>query len=416
MTEPQPLIGDRVNASPSAIRRQVRTREEETLLGRLRQRYGQIRLMNPPLKGPLAYANWLWANLELALGTSRIRARPVKLTLDPTNVCQLRCPLCPTGLEMQDREKGHANLQMFEHLLEHVGGSLFFLDFFNWGEPLLNMHVEEFIGMASRKKIVCSVSTNLSLPLTDERIGRIVGSGLHEMIVSLDGASSETYATYRRGGKFELVCKNMRRIAAEKRRRGQTAPLLTWQFLVFRFNQHEMESARELAAEIGVDRLLFRRPFLDVERYALSDEDKKTMSGWSPDERIFQIEGAPAGGAGKGSEVHSRCGWHYMSTAINWDGSVAPCCTTYEKRDDFGALGRHGEQAYMDVVNNAAFRSVRERFAGRRKEPVALICEKCPTPEIMDYHKFLNRQVLLFTLVGLTEAARRMFGGRRRAE
>jgi MoaA/NifB/PqqE/SkfB family radical SAM enzyme len=397
--------------SESALGRQARSTAEASFLGRLRVRYGEVKLMRPPLKGVRAYANWIRANYELRVGASVIKARPLKLTLDPTNVCQLRCPLCPTGLEIQDRAKGHARLDMFEHLMDHLGPYLFFIDFFNWGEPLLNTHLEDFIRLASARKIVCNVSTNLSLPLTDRRIDRLVSSGLHELIVSLDGASADSYATYRRGGKFDLVCGNIRRIVEAKRRRGQTFPLITWQFLVFRFNQQEIDKAWELAADMGVDRVLFRRPFLDVDRYPLSRDDKQEIAGWAPDDRLFQIE-VPSGAATQ--KTYSRCGWHYMSSAINWDGSVAPCCTAFETRDDFGSVGKDGGAAYMDVVNNSAFRAVRERFAGRGKDPVALICEKCPTPEIMNYHRFLNRQVALFTLVAVFEKVTRPFRRRNR--
>src|SRR5579863_1511586 len=203
-------------------------------ISRLGNRCGEVALMSPRIKGLRAYSNWALSNYEVLVRASRIKARPVKLTFDPTNVCQLRCPLCPTGLQVQDRDTGHAQLHMFQHLIEEVGDYLFFIDFFNWGEPLLNPRVEEFIRLASSKKIVSSMSTNLSLPLTDDRVNRIVTSGLNEMIVSLDGASSQTYATYRRQGKFDLVYGNMQRIIQEKRRLGQTFPLVTWQFLVFR--------------------------------------------------------------------------------------------------------------------------------------------------------------------------------------
>ena len=64
--------------------------------------------------------------------------------------------------------------------------------FFNWGEPLLNTHLEDFISLANSKNVLSAISTNLSLQLSDDRIRRLVTSGLREMIVSLDGASSET--------------------------------------------------------------------------------------------------------------------------------------------------------------------------------------------------------------------------------
>jgi MoaA/NifB/PqqE/SkfB family radical SAM enzyme len=382
--------------------------DASSLMARLRERYRMVARMNPRWKGIRAYTNWVRSNYELWAGASRIKARPVKLTFDPTNVCQLRCPLCPTGLRIQDRPQGRAQLEMLQRLLDEVGDYVFFIDFFNWGEPLLNPEVESFIRLASSRKIVSSLSTNLCLPLTDERIRRIIESGLGELIVSLDGASNATYTTYRRQGRFELVYENLRRIVDTRQRLGQTSPLITWQFLVFRFNEHEMERAKALAAEIGVDRIVFQPPFLHTDRYPLAADEKTMIDSWASSNPRFHA----AAESGGGVERNPRCGWHYMATALNWDGSVAPCCTTYETRDDFGTLGAAGEHSYMDVVNNSKFRFIRDRFAGRRQDPLGLVCESCPTPSIMGYHRFLNRQVVLFSTVGLLEGLRALIGRR----
>jgi MoaA/NifB/PqqE/SkfB family radical SAM enzyme len=371
--------------------------------------------MSPRLRSPRAYANWILSNAERLAGVSRIRARPLKLTFDTTNVCQLRCPLCPTGLKAQDRSHGHARIEMFERLLDEVGNCLFFIDFYNWGEPLLNTHVDDFIRLASSRKIVCTMSTNLSLPLTDDRIRRLLTSGLNEIVVSIDGATSRSYSTYRVLGNFELVCDNLRRMVAIKRQLGQAQPLITWQYLVFRFNEGEIGEAARMAAEIGVDRIDFRSPFLDVDRYPLGESDRQTMAAWAATDRLYQIAPKTAAAAAK---RYTRCGWHYTSAAINWDGSVAPCCTVFEKRDDFGTLGPCGEHGYMEVVNNALFRSVRDRFAGRESKPTNLVCENCPTPLIMDYHKMLNRHIVFFSFVAATQAVRRFLripGSRRPA-
>ena len=373
-------------------------------LGRLRKRWHELASIRPPLKRPAAYANWIRANYELWRGTSRIHARPIKITFDPTNICQLRCPLCPTGLRAQDRELGRARTELFARLMDEIGPYVFFIDFFNWGEPLLNPQVEELIQIAASHKIVCNMSTNLSLALSDDRIERLVRSGLREMVVSIDGASRETYETYRRKGDFDLVVKNLSRIVEAKRRLGLTFPVITWQFLVFRFNEHERDAARALADRIGVDRLEFRTAFLDVNRFPVSAEDAKAIADWKPTDVAFQVEHHKSA-----TKHHARCGWHYMSSAINWDGSVTPCCTTFEKRDDFGTLGKDGRTSYQDVINNDAFRGVRERFAGRRADPVPHVCENCPTPVIMDYHQYLNKKVLIFTAAALAQAAGRLF-------
>jgi len=82
--------------------------------------------------------------------------------------------------------------------MDEVGDYVFFLDLFNWGEPLLDPNLEELVRIASARRIVTNVSSNLSLPLSDERIESLVKSGLCQLVVSLDGTSQETYQNYRR--------------------------------------------------------------------------------------------------------------------------------------------------------------------------------------------------------------------------
>jgi len=374
-----------------------------------RKRFSEVSGLQPRLRHPKAYVNWLRANYELLTRSGTIGARPLKLTFDPTNYCQLRCPLCPTGARIQDRDRGRAQRHVFEHLMEEVGDYVFLLDFFNWGEPLLNEQAEELVSIASRRNIVTFLSSNLSIPMNDQRIGRLVDSGLSQLIVSLDGASAATYGTYRRVGRFDLVLDNMKRVLAARRARGMTTPRVNWQFLVFRFNEHEIETVRRMADDLGVDSVTFRAPFLDEGRVPLSAADKTAVGGWAPTRLEFNRydEASPAHTV---VPARPRCGWHYMSTAINWDGTVAPCCTVFEKRDDFGQLSGAGGD-YMSIVNNAKFRAVRDSFAGRGAgadgaDPQGLVCLKCPTPFLMDYHSHVNRQILLYSAASALDALR----------
>jgi MoaA/NifB/PqqE/SkfB family radical SAM enzyme len=248
------------------------------------------------------------------------------------------------------------------------------------------------------------MSSNLSVPMSDTRIRRLVESGLNQLIVSLDGATPETYGTYRRLGRFDLVLQNMKRLLAIRKEMGVTLPLINWQFLVFRFNQHEIDTVRAMAQDMGVDSVTFRAPFLDEGRVPVSAEDKEKIAQWAPTLREYNRYDPD-------SEAHTvvpprpRCGWHYMSTAINWDGTVAPCCTVFEKRDDFGRLSGAG-QDYMKIVNNDAFRAVRDNFAGRTTGKTGLICDVCPTPFLMNYGSHLNRQVLLYSMTSALDALR----------
>jgi MoaA/NifB/PqqE/SkfB family radical SAM enzyme len=383
----------------------------QSLTRRFKTSFRELSTVAPSFKPWKAYANWARANYELLTRPGEVRARPLKLTIDPTNVCQLRCPLCPTGYQVQDRERGHASLHVFEHLMQEIGDYLFFIDFYNWGEPLLSPQITDLIRLAHDRGIVTNISTNLSLRLSEERIQRIVESGLSSIVCAIDGASQETYATYRRRGKFDLAFDNMRRIIQIRNRLGLRRPVVCWQFLVFRFNQHERARAQQLAADIGVDRLNFQAPYLDEDRFALSATDHALVKEWTPDDPAFnRYHTAHPEYAGAGVKIRRRCDWHYISTAINWDGSVAPCCTVFEKKDDFGVLDYATGDSYMSIVNNAKFRSVRDQFAGRNSERNGLVCERCPTPGLMSYAPHVNRRIamLLLAQVGL-----HLRGGRR---
>lgn len=173
---------------------------------------------------------------------------------------------------------------------------------------------------------------------------------------------------------------------------------------MFRFNEHERQMAMDLAAELGVDSLTFRAPYLDEGRVPLSDHDRGLVATWASQSIEFNRydDARPEPPVAE----RPRCGWHYMSTAVNWDGSVAPCCTLFESRDDFGRLGGDASDGYMQIANNNRFTAVRERFAGRRTEDTGLVCEKCPTPSLMRYHHHLNKQVVLYTLAAMLNAVR----------
>ena len=82
-------------------------------------------------------------------------------------------------------------------------------------------------------------------------------SGIDEVTFSIDGASQDTYVKYRQRGRFDVAIANLRAMADEKRRAGRDLPFLNWRYILFTWNDSdaEMERARQLAVEIGVDRL-----------------------------------------------------------------------------------------------------------------------------------------------------------------
>jgi hypothetical protein len=127
---------------------------------------------------------------------------------------------------------------------------------FNFGEPFLDKRLLEILKLAKRivPDAFVLISTNGTV-IPDGWPAIIVKEGLIGCIIfSIDGASQETYCKYRIGGNFNKAFNNMAEFSKYKRIYVKTMPDLTWQYILFKWNDSdiEIERARELAAEHGL--------------------------------------------------------------------------------------------------------------------------------------------------------------------
>jgi len=69
--------------------------------------------------------------------------------------------------------------------------------------------LDQIVAAAARRGIEVGFNTHGTL-LTRERSTRLIDAGVDWIHVSLDGATADTYATIRRGGRLETVLANIR--------------------------------------------------------------------------------------------------------------------------------------------------------------------------------------------------------------
>jgi hypothetical protein len=143
-------------------------------------------------------------------------------------------------------------------VVDEAGPSLVRIDFFNYGETFLHKRAVEMCEYikAHFPHIYLYTSTN-GLAFTEEQVRRLVRSGIDELTFSIDGATPDSYARYRQRGDFDKAIRHLRFAADEKRTAGRDVPIINWRYILFTHNDSddEMQRARTLAAEIGVDRL-----------------------------------------------------------------------------------------------------------------------------------------------------------------
>jgi pyruvate-formate lyase-activating enzyme len=189
---------------------------------------------------------------------ARVDYLPPTLVVETGARCLLRCPGCVSG-SSDDVARTLApltRLDTFKALVNQTYRRCFQVAFFTHGEPLLNDNVLAAAEYARGKGLWTFMHTNLMPKVAD--LGELlIDSGLCNLVVSIDGATQETYEVYRRGGQLELVLARVTEVAQLKRRRRSRYPWITAKFIVFEHNWHEIELFRRRALEAGADEAVF---------------------------------------------------------------------------------------------------------------------------------------------------------------
>src|SRR3954470_23212328 len=188
-------------------------------------------------------------------------ALPSRLYIECTAACNISCreACCApeTGIT-RTRQAGMLDFDLFRRVVDEAGASLVRIDFFNYGEAFLHKRAVEMCEYIKSHfpHVFLYTSTN-GLALSEAQARRLVHSGIDEVTFSIDGASQPAYEQYRQRGRFDVAIRNLRAMADEKRSAGRDLPFLNWRYILFKWNdsEGEMARARQLAAEIGVDRL-----------------------------------------------------------------------------------------------------------------------------------------------------------------
>ena len=188
-------------------------------------------------------------------------AMPQRMFIECTAACNISCTdaCCApeTGIT-RTRQTGMLDFDLFRRVVDEVGPFLNRIDFFNYGEAFLHKRAIEMCEYIKSNfpHVYLYTSTN-GLAFSPEQARRLVHSGIDEVTFSMDGATQASYEKYRQRGRLDVALNNLRAMVDEKRQSGRDLPFLNWRYILFVWNDsdEEMARARELAAEIGVDRL-----------------------------------------------------------------------------------------------------------------------------------------------------------------
>ena len=319
--------------------------------------------------------------LQRKLKTSYVIGYPYKMTLDVSNICPLRCVLCPTGQGKKTRRRGLMKFSTFKKVIDEAGDYLYYINLFSWGEPFCNKEVFDIIKYAKQKKIRTILGSTLPPFFNDQMAEELVKSGLDELWVSLDGDSQKTTQIYQVGIKFDSVIENMKKIVRAKKKFNSSLPFIQWRYIIMKHNEHEIEKAKELAKEIGIDKLELAKNRGDMgdEIFENNKTHFEKTKDWLPENEKYSLYNYNA--KTKKKLLKNDCSWLWAHSMVHWNGSVSPCELIYDEKYDFGNVLN---SSFKKIWNNEFYTAARKKIGKNKRSELNTVCYACHDNQEME--------------------------------
>ena len=304
---------------------------------------------------------------------------PQMVYIDPINICNLNCPLCITGNNMSNYPKRIMSYSDYKVIIDRLP-FVNHVNLFRSGEPFLNPDLLQMIRYTKEKGKIVSVHTNFNINKEESFFSDLINTNLDYLIISLDGASQETYSKYRIGGDFELVWNNLNKIADIKHRLNKKNPAIIWKFVINKYNEFEISKAKKMAQDAGIEFQTSIMCLGDESPDSCYEDDIKTrMQKWLPLSKQYVYD-VPTPLPNPGYDRY--CRQLFTALIINPDGGVFPCCFVSKRENIFGNLLN---ESFNDIWNDEKYKYSRSLFLPLLKKPkkVDTICSSCK-----NYKKF----------------------------
>lgn len=260
------------------------------------------------------YLSYLGAYACFKLKREKSIGFPVKVYIEPTNSCNLKCSFCPN--RVMKRERGFMSMELLKKILDDFGSLMQEVYLFHSGESLLHKDFVEMVKLLKEKGIKVVLYTNAYF-LNEKLCREIVEAGIDVISVSYHSNSVLDNVNLLRklvdGTGTKLVLQVIE--GEDVDIKGVSGPVVT----------------RKLSSYCGT---------VDV----VVDRSK-----------------------------YYGCFWAYYMVGVLWNGDVVMCCKDF---DAMYRLGNVNEERLQDIWNGSRARALRKSLAQGKLFPPCSKCEK----------------------------------------
>ncbi len=283
---------------------------------------------------------------------SKISSYPKILNIEPTNFCNLNCPIC---IDKSSREQGFLGLELLQSLIDKNKEIL--RDQYIWlhfaGEPLLHPKLPEIIKILKNNGIRTRLSTNATLLDKDTSL-RLMEAGLDYIVFSVDGFRKETYEKIRRGADFDVVENNIFKFLDIKKEKGLRTKTQI-QMIKMKINEDEVKPFIEKWKRTDIN-------YINIKSFCSRAWEAKNIE---PFEEISKLK----------QKIKNRlpCFYLWETLVILWNGDVLVCCQDLQGNLKVGNVK---EKSLIEIWNSQKMIELRER---QLKGDFSMFpCSQCP--------------------------------------
>lgn len=275
---------------------------------------------------------------------------PPCVTIELTNVCNLRCRYCAS--RVNDRAAGVMAERTFASLLADIREShIHRVNVVGYGEPTLHPDFARFICQLGAATPLLVMASNWQ-QVDEEIIRSILDAPVRLLNISLDGADRERYERSRVGGSFDHLLENL-----ELLRRLQPRRSATWVNIRMHVRPSDRGRERQMAA--------FWRPYAD-------EVTCQYVADWTGiDDDVYGLKCAEG--------VWPRCALPFKQLPVQWNGNV-PLCIHSDAQSgepDGLLLGNINTQTLVELWNCPTMRQYRVAHRAGAGGDMPL-CSGCP--------------------------------------
>lgn len=283
---------------------------------------------------------------------------PLHVDLELVYACNLKCVMCPFGDETYthpEYDKRQLDRGVIRALFEEgQRHGLHAVRFNALSEPLLSKDLPDLIALARSHGVLDTFITTNATLLTRERSRALIEAGLTHILISVDGATAETYEGIRVGAKYEQVVENIHGFLAERERMGSRLPLVRMTFVKMRVNEHEVDAfTRQWKDKVD---------YLSIAGYLNNIDDAERSAQLSLGQSLEEVD-------------RFHCWQPWLRCVVYANGDVFPCCSNYGRPAPVGNLHR---QSMHEIWNGGDVRFLQDIHAAGdyRKHPICTECVK----------------------------------------